>query len=405
MRSVLFVDDDQAALEGLRLRLHRLRNTWRTEFVDSGAAALAALERGPFDVIVSDMRMPGMDGAQLLQIVHERWPEMARVVLSGVAQLEQSMRLVPIAHEFLSKPCDASVLENSIERCLALRRFLDRPTLRAAVGKLRQLPPIPKTYAQLQSLMTSETVNVREVADVISSDTIIAAKLLQMVNSAFFRLPRRITTVEQAVAYLGLLTVRNLVLSAEVFSGLPSSAPRATAINLTSLQKHALRLAGAVRALTAGTAMIEDALLAALLHDIGYWVLSLEHGTALDEAVQLAVEESLPLDEAEIRVLGASHAEIGAYLLGLWSFPTNIVEAVAHHHAPTRVPRLQFDVLAALSIAHALTEPTEGQAFANPRITHSEVDASCLEVLHAPFSWAEAIDLVAATAVEEGCEQ
>ena len=172
MKSVLFVDDEPAALEGLRIRLWGLRDKWRMEFADSGLTALAAMERHPFDVIVSDGRMPGMDGAQLLQIVRDRWPQTVRIILSACAQLEQTVRLVPVAHQYLGKPCEPHQLESSIERCFALRRLLEQPALRAAVGKLRQLPPIPRTYSQLQSVMANERVSVHEVAEIISSDTV-----------------------------------------------------------------------------------------------------------------------------------------------------------------------------------------------------------------------------------------
>lgn len=389
MKRVLFVDDESAALEALRLRLRRLRDKWDMEFVESAPCALDVMAQHKVDVLVTDMRMPGMDGAHLLQIVRERWPGTVRIVLSGYSELEQTVRLVPIAHQYLSKPAEPEHLENIVGRCLALQRMLEQPALRGAVGRLRELPPIPETYSRLQAAMAVESVSVQEVAQIISRDTVIAAKVLQMVNSAFFRLPRRITSVEQAVTYLGLLPVRNLVISAEVFAKWPATKGPMV-LDLAGLQTHALRVACATQALTAGTATAGDALLAALLHDIGYCVIAQEDPAALDKSMHLSAAESLPLDLAESRVLGASHAQVGAYLLGIWGFPSTIVEAVAHHHAPRQVPQTGFDVLAALSVAHALTEPTEVSAFVGAAVPHSEVDAPYLDSVHAPFSWAEA---------------
>ena len=221
-----------------------------------------------------------------------------------------------------------------------------------------------------------------------------------MVNSAFFRLPRRITNVEHAVAYLGLSTVRNLVVSAEVFAAWPKDRP---AVDLTDMQSHTLRVASAVHALTANTAIAEDALLAALLHDIGYWVLAQEHPASLRDALLLSANESIALDEAETRLFGASHAEIGAYLLGLWGFPSTIVEAVAHHHAPTRVSQSGFDVLAALSVAHALADSTDAQALKGVGIPPSDVDASYLAAVRAPFSWPEAARRVEENGMTGAC--
>ena len=389
MKRILFVDDEVLVLEGLRMRLHRLRSKWEMEFVSSGKGAIEIMEQRRFDVIVSDQRMPEMDGAALLRTVVQRWPHAVRIVLSGYAELEQAVRLVPVAHQYISKPCDPNQLENVIERCLALQALLDRPALRELVGRLGSLPPAPSTYAELQVAMASESSTVTDVARIIARDTIVAGKLLQMVNSAFFRLPRRITTVEQAVGYLGLSTVRNLVVSAEVFSKWPASTIRQS-IHLDTLQEHASQVAAVAHALTRSSPIANDTLLAALLHDIGYWVLTQERPIELAEAQRLATAESIPMDQAETRVLGASHAEIGAYLLGIWGFPTSIVEAVAHHHSPSAVVQAEFDTLAALCIAHALAEPRESRAFAGVPVTHTEIDSGYLEIVHAPFSWEEA---------------
>jgi putative nucleotidyltransferase with HDIG domain len=389
MKRILFVDDEVLVLEGLRMRLHRLRSKWDMEFVSSGKGAIEIMEQRRFDVIVSDQRMPEMDGATLLRTVVQRWPHAVRIVLSGYAELEQAVRLVPVAHQYISKPCDPNQLENVIERCLALQALLDRPALRELVGRLGSLPPAPSTYAELQAAMASESSTVTDVARIIARDTIVAGKLLQMVNSAFFRLPRRITTVEQAVGYLGLSTVRNLVVSAEVFSKWPASTIRQS-IHLDTLQEHASQVAAVAHALTRSSPIANDTLLAALLHDIGYWVLTQERPIELAEAQRLATAESIPMDQAEARVLGASHAEIGAYLLGIWGFPTSIVEAVAHHHSPSAVVQAEFDTLAALCIAHALAEPRESRAFAGVPVTHTEIDSGYLEIVHAPFSWEEA---------------
>ncbi len=401
MKRVLFVDDDEPGLEALRVRLRRWRDRWDMEFVTSAERALEVLTERRFDVIVTDIRMPRMDGAEFLQIARKRWPQAVRIALSGYSDFEQTVRLAPLAHQYLSKPCEPEQLDNIVGRCLALQQMLAQPALRSAVGNLQQLPPIPETYSKLQAAMGEESVSVREISGIISRDTVIVAKLLQLVNSSFFRLGRRITQVEQAVTYLGLATVRNLVVSAEVFCKWPASAAAQT-LDPAKLQNHALQVAAAAHALTADTANANDAVLAALLHDIGYWILTQERSAALAESLRVSAAEGIPLDAAETRVLGASHAEIGAYLLGIWGLPAAVVEAVAHHHAPRRVPQTSFDVLAALSVAHALTEPSEADAFAGASGPRAEVDAQYLESIHAPFSWADAQQRVAENHAEEG---
>ena len=394
---ILFVDDEAPILNGLRVRLHRLRTKWEMHFAESGAKAIEALERAHFDVVVTDMRMPGMDGAELLQVVRDRWPDAIRIVLSGYAELQQVVRLVPYAHQYYSKPCEAGQLENLIERCLQLHELLHQPTLRAVVGRVSKLPSIPKVYAQLQQLLTSDDASVHQVARLISTDAAIAAKLLQLVNSAFFRLARRITGIEQAVNHLGFGAIRNLVLSAEVFSSWPGQGAKCV-LSLDKLQSHVHKVAAAARALVAETPpKADDALLAGLLHDIGYWVLSNECQAELTQSVALAVAENIPLYQAETRIIGASHAQVGAYLLGLWGLPYPVIEAVAHHHTPESVAQSEFDPLAAVAIAHALLPEDDTSAFDASLPPDCDVDARFLGSVNAPFDWQEAERRVAAS--------
>lgn len=392
MKKILFVDDEQPVLDGLRTRLHRMAGKWDMTFVDSGPRGIEELERAHFDMIVTDMRMPGMDGAQVLQTVSARWPETIRIVLSGYSELQQTIRLVPIAHQYLSKPCESPRLENTIERCLRLHELLRNPQLRATVGRIRALPALPRTYAKLQNALAGETVTVHDIARIVAADTVIAARVLQIVNSAFFRLARRITNVEQAVTYLGFAAVRNLVMSAEVFSSW-QGGDRGV-INLENLQSHVLKVAAATQALTNGTPIADDALLAALLHDIGYWVLLQECPDELGKALALAKAEGLTMHQAEARIVGSSHAEIGAYLLGLWGLPYSIIEAVAHHHTPQEVPQTDFDVLSAVAIAHSLTEPSEVRAFNTALADDAKIGPEYLASLHAPFDWNEVLERV-----------
>lgn len=404
MKHILFVDDEQPVLDGLRTRLHRMHDKWQMTFVDSGQRAIAELEAKNYDVIVTDMRMPGMDGAQVLHTVSARWPEIIRIVLSGYAELQQTIRLVPVAHQYLSKPCESPRLENAIERSLTLHDLLRQPQLRATVGRIKKLPAMPRTYSKLLEALAGENVTVHDVAKIVSADTVIAARVLQIVNSAFFRLARRITNVEQAVTYLGFAAVRNLVMSAEVFTAW-KAGERPKCLNLERLQTHVLRVANATQALTAKSPIADDALLAALVHDIGYWVLVQECPDELSEALSMASRERISLHEAETRIIGSSHAEIGAYLLGLWGLPYSVIEAVAHHHEPRRVKQTEFDVLAAVAIAHSLAEPSEAYAFDTELAGGTKIDATYLETLKAPFDWAEITRRVSESLDDVGADE
>ena len=170
-----------------------------------------------------------MDGAELLEVVSTRWPEIIRIVLSGYAELEQTVRLVPFAHQYLSKPCEPHQLENVVERCLLLQELLNQPHLRATVGRIRKLPSLPNVYVALQKLARDERMTLSDVAKLVATDSALAARVLQIVNSAFFRLAKRISNIEQAVSYLGFNAIRNLAMSVEIFSRWPGGvAPALT---------------------------------------------------------------------------------------------------------------------------------------------------------------------------------
>ena len=395
MKRILFVDDEPGALEGLRFRLHRLSSKWEIGWAGSALLAIEQMQRQPYDVVVTDLRMPGMDGAQLLEIVSARWPQTIRIVLSGYADRQQTMRVVPLAHQYLSKPCEPKQLEDVIDRCLQLYDLLYGPRLRAIVGGIRKLPTIRRIYSALQGIVQDDKVTVSEVARLVGTDPAIAARVLQIVNSAFFRLARRITKIEQAVSYLGFTVIRNVATSVEIFSQWPSNA--SGHLKQAKLQAHVHAVAAAAGALTVQTSIANDTMLAGLLHDIGYWVLAQECSAELRASAELAAAARIPMHEAESRIIGASHAEIGAYLLGLWGLPYSVIEAVAHHHEPKRVSQSYFDVLAALAVAQSLVPADDASAFDFTVPADSRVDESYLISVKAPFDWSEAQRRVADT--------
>jgi HD-like signal output (HDOD) protein len=392
LKRILFVDDEPNVLDGVRTRLHRRRATWEMTFLPSGQAALEKMQERPYDVIVTDMRMPGMNGDDLLQTVSTRWPQTIRIVFSGYSELQQTIRLVPFAHQYLSKPCQPQQLENLIDRCLSLHGLLNEPKLRSIVGRLRSLPTPPKIYLALQNIVKDECVSLAEVAALVTSDAALAARVLQIVNSAFFRLAKRISSIEHAVSYLGFAAIRNIAASVEIFTRWPGGA--GAGVDLEKLQEHVHDVAAAANCLAAGTSIRDDVLLAALLHDIGYWILAQECPADLRRAVDLAVAERVPLHVAEKNVIGASHSEIGAYLLGIWGLPYSVVEAVAHHHQPQTVQQTEFDVLAALVAGHSLAHADDASAFGNNIPPDPQVDPAYLTSTNAPFTWEEAVERV-----------
>ncbi len=364
-RRVLFVDDQPNVLDGLRRTMRKMHDEWDMEFVSSGAAALAAIEQCPFDVIVVDMIMPGMNGVQLLKKVSERYPETVRFILSGYSDRELILQSAGYAHQYMAKPCDPETLKQLLNHSFGLRELLSREELHARIASIGSLPSPPRIYHQLVAYLQSDTASMKEIADLISQDVGITAKLLQMVNSAFFGLPTHVNSPLQAVNLLGLDTVQGLVLAAGAFNQFKD--PGLSGISINTIYDHSMAVGTnaqrIARFLGLSKHLVGDALMAGMLHDIGKLVMLTHFRRELGESIRLAAQESLPMNQAETRILGVSHAEIGAHLLSLWGLPDSILEAVALHHAPQKAASPMVNVLTAVHIANVWDhEDNEGGA-------------------------------------------
>jgi HD-like signal output (HDOD) protein/ActR/RegA family two-component response regulator len=353
MTKILFVDDEPNVLQALKRMLHSHRDLWEVAFAQGGEMALAMLDAAPCDVVVSDMRMPGMDGAALLACVREKYPETIRFILSGHADQNAALRAVPVAHQFLAKPCEAAALRAAIDRTCNLKAVLSDPSLCRAVGSMRELPAMPSSYLDLTKALADTDVSLDQVTRIVEKDVAVAAKLLQLVNSAFFGLSREVTSVRMAVNYLGVDVLKSLVLASGVFRSF-EDAGMVQGFSPEQFQIHAYLTAKIAEVLPTPTHLKDTTSLAALLHDVGKLVLAARMPAHFTRVLGIARQQGRPLYEAEQELMGVTHAEIGAYLLGLWGLPWPVVEAVAHHHVPTPVPGQGLDVLAAVYIANVL---------------------------------------------------
>ncbi len=347
----MFVDDEERILQGLSRTLYVLTDDWEMTFVASASEALQELEKSEFDVIVADMRMPKMDGAELLQRVHSDYPGIVRIVLSGHAELKSTMRAAAIAHQFLTKPCDADTIHHVVERACGLQTILESPALRGLVGGIERLPSRPAVYQKLCEAATQVNIGANELARIVEQDVALTAKLLQLVNSSFFGLKRDIKSIEHACTYLGTTMLRNLALSASIFA---AGSDSIGGLSLDEEQRHAWLTASLASSIVDDRQLRDEAFLAGMLHDVGKLVLA--RAQADQYETLLSNRGSQRLDEAEIEYFGASHAEVGGYLLGLWGLDYAILEAVVHHHRPSRIETPRHDLAASVHIATALAD-------------------------------------------------
>lgn len=328
---VLFVDDEPSILEGLRAVLRPQRREWDMVFALGGPAGLQEVESSRFDVVVTDMRMPILDGAALLTRVKELQPHAVRLVLSGQTDAQTALKSVFTAHQFLAKPCDAEKLRSVVKRCCELNALLSGSELRAVAADVSVLPTAPTTYLAISKALANPSCGIQDVSRIVEREPSLCAKVLQVVNSAFFGLPRAVTSVSQAATYLGTLALRDLALAMETVAGQRNKNVGVSAADYLAFQTNSLAV-GLLARRWFGTERrkADEAFVAGMLRDMGHLVLA-----------------SRREDEAVAR---EQHAAVSAYLLGLWGIPHVILEAVAFHEHPERVEHGSLEVV---DVVHA----------------------------------------------------
>jgi len=356
MKRILFVDDEPRVLQGLRRMLHSMRHEWTMEFAESGREALDMLAKAPYDVVVTDMRMPGMDGAQLLKEVMKRYPDVVRIILSGQTDQDTFLSSTTIMHRFLSKPCDTELLKGTIEDACRLKGLLKDELLKKLVMQTGALPSLSNLYAEIIKTIQSPNVHMEKIGRIISKDIGMTAKILQLVNSAFYGLRRRISDPAEAAVVLGINTMKALVLSHSLFSSL--NQVKINKFSPTALWQHSMVVGSFAKKIAKAEHYplkeIDDAFVAGMLHDLGKLVLAIHLPERYDEKLTLIQEKGISHLEAEAQVFNGTHAEVGAYLIGLWGIADHITEAIALHHTPQLCSTKTFTLVTAVHIADVL---------------------------------------------------
>lgn len=356
MMHVMFVDDEPNILNGIRRMLRSMRSTWDLKFAESGNAALEEFEQQVCDVIVCDMRMPGMDGAMLLAAVREKYPGTIRIALSGETDQSMIYRCVQHAHQYLSKPCDAETLVETIRRAARLQNLLQDDDLAARISELSSIPSLPEQYQQMMEELQSEDASLNKIGEIVETDVAMTAKILQLANSAFFGITTHISSPAQATTLLGVDVIRALVITAGVFSQFDENADSCYdlgAIWSRSAQVGALAKKIAM-AETHNKVTADYALMGGMLIDIGQLVIAANVKDEKADTLRAGLKSGTADWELERAIIGQTHMEIGAYLIGLWGLPNPIVECIAYHHSPADYGSAEFSALAAVHAALAI---------------------------------------------------
>lgn len=333
-KSLLFVDDDPFILDALRRQLRRYRKEWDTEFAASGSAALELMAEHCFDIVVSDMRMPEMDGAEFLTHVMKQHPRTVRIILSGQSEREVRFQTLAPAHQYLSKPCDLEALRDVIQYASQLRAYLPNEELCSVVSRIAALPALQSSAAALREECAGDEPSLDRIAHIVATDPCLSAEVLQLANSPFFGVPGSAIEPKAAVHSLSKELIEQLLERSTEMEGdvaWPAGfSPEELAVFSVDIANRARNW---VLDHDGDTQSADAAWTAGLLHDIGQIVLAVSLPDLFEQLLTKAGAEGKARREVEQEELGTTHAQIGGYLLRMWRLPEAIVDAVTYHHS------------------------------------------------------------------------
>jgi HD-like signal output (HDOD) protein/ActR/RegA family two-component response regulator len=365
-KRILFVEDNALLRQMYLMMMEGEAAAWEAVDAADAREALRFMEKAPFEVVVSDLRMPGMDGIELMGVVRQLYPRSSRIIISGLSDQAEIARSLDSTHQFLAKPFDVKALKATLSRLGGLDAYLKEQRLQALVGQMRVLPSFPSVYHEIMKELGGEDPSIERLAQIIADDPSMTAKLLQIANSAAGGRATKATSPFEAVQFVGLSAVRSLALSAHIFRCFEHLQLKD--FSITSLWDHTVKsgiIAGTImRVERADPADAEEAHIAGMLHDLGKLMLADSMPEQFQKSLALSNERGLPSEQAELEVFGAHHGGVAAYLLSLWGLPVTMVEAVAFHHNPSNSDHLAFGPLTAVHVADVLEHELSGNTLA-----------------------------------------
>lgn len=321
---ILFVDDEDRILSGIENALLFDYDNWEVEFANSGRLAIQRLSEDRFDVLVTDMQMPGLTGADVLEHAKNQSPDTVRIVLSGEVDEGLAQRSMALTHEFVSKPCEPATLFEIITRVFNASRPLTTSAGVGALSILDRLPSQPNLYLRVQEAIENRA-SIDALARIIESDVAITGSIIRTANSSFYGFRNPVQFVRDAVSRLGNKTLTGLLLHAELSAWTPPALTNVVA----RLNSQAARRSHVVSSL-----LDDDAALggqASLLCDIGILALLTLHPNDVHH-IEEVIADGATTAEKELVLFGATHAEVGAAMLRMWNFAPTVVDTVRFHH-------------------------------------------------------------------------
>ncbi|KAJ50906.1 HD-like signal output (HDOD) protein [Clostridium tetanomorphum] len=328
-KSILFVDDEKQILNSLRRVF--MGSNYTTYFVLSGEEALNILSKNHIDLIITDMRMPNMDGAELLSIVKKDYPNVVRMILSGYSEEAQTLKVFEsnLVTSYILKPWNNKELMETVDKVFKSEYINISDELIQMLNDIEKLPYSIKIYKELCAMIEKEN-DIDDISKIIEKDPVITFKILTIVNSSFYGL--KTGSIRQALSYLGLNNIKNLIFIC-YFIDLEKSQ---YSDELNILWNHLSMTNNIIVKMykeILKEKFPEELSTAGILHDIGRIILLScyeNKNISLNEfenIINMSVEE-------EKLIFKNSHDEIGAYILSRLKMPSYIIEAVLYHHNP-----------------------------------------------------------------------
>lgn len=332
-----------------------VRDGWEVTIVRSRKEAFEALAVGRFETVVIDAREPKEVEKEFLTEVANRCPALARILLFHPTDKAAHARSSGLADQCVLQPCTMETLVAAAARAKLMHQWLADPALTRLLPRLRKLPSVPDVYLQVMEALQSPDADLEEIGRIMSRDLVMTAKLLQIINSSFFALPRAITSPAEAVAHLGLAQTKALVLLASVFSNYTED--KSSGFSLDQLWRHSLGTAELARRITQfetkNALMADEAFITGMLHDVGKLFYAVNCPEEFHGLTMLMESNGATYLETERQMLGTTHAELGAFVLATWGLPAVILEGIALHHTPARHAGERFCPLTAVHVANA----------------------------------------------------
>ncbi|MGD0958997.1 MAG: response regulator [Methylomonas sp.] len=380
IKNILFVDDNENVTTGIRRQLRPYRGEWRVFFADSAAAALELMSGQEIDLIVSDMLMPNMRGGELLKEVRRLYPATVRMILSGYSDEETLKTGLEVSHQYLCKPVSSEMLREVITQVFKIQACINNPKIIAGIGDINQLPSLPKIYHELTAAISDDKTTMQDISAIFARDMVLSAKLLQLVNSPYFGLHRKISDINEAVNLIGVKKLSNLVLSVHIKNSFAVDNPHLERY-MEFLWLDSARVSDLALQIALAEEQQDDrphqAYLGGLLHNMGLLIFLARGGEKLKMLMEQVKNTRIPVHTLETEIFGFNRCQAAAYVLSLWKIPPRVIEAILLHKTPNETEYDGVNALTAVHAASSLLKPSVMQNY--DRLFEIDLDEAYLQ--------------------------